>query len=405
MLSFAKKMPDKCLGCGACEEIVACPAGKPFSEALCFGCGACQLACPGDAVVMLERTKTRDVEIKVNGEKFWVPERVTIKAALELLGYRFSRFPEKGSIFAPCSVGGCYSCAVLVNGALVPSCVTGVTEGMEISTDLSEDYVPKRIVHGWMGHPVGGVGTPWWLKGHRYIEVACFACGCNLRCPQCQNWTTTYCGKDKPLSPSEAARITTYMRNRYRVDRMAISGGESTLNRRWLLSYIKALKELNQDSDARIHVDTNATILTRDYIDDLVDAGMTDIGPDLKGLKVETFMKITGIKEKELAEKYLRTSWDAFRYLVDNYKERLFIGIGIPYNKMLISMDEIVKIGEEIMKIDDSVQVCILDYRPEFRNVTIPRPSYAEMLDVWKALKDVGLKTVICQTPRGHIGP
>ncbi|MEM1665942.1 MAG: radical SAM protein [Nitrososphaerota archaeon] len=405
MLRFAKRIPDRCSGCNTCEEIVACPAGKLFSEDLCFGCGACQLACPGNAVRMLKRTKTKDVEIKVNAERFWVPERITIKAALEFIGYKFSSFPEKDSIFAPCSVGGCYSCAVLVNGELMPSCVTGIKEGMEISTELPEDYVPKRIVHGWMGHPVGGVGTPWWLKGDRYIEVACFACGCNLRCPQCQNWTTTYCGKDRALSPFEAARITTYMRKVYRVNRMAISGGESTLNRRWLLNYVKALKELNQDSDARIHIDTNATILTRDYIDELVDAGMTDIGPDLKGLKVETFMRITGIENRELAERYLRTSWDAFRYLVDNYKERLFIGIGIPYNRVLISMEEIIRIGEEVAKIDDNVQVCVLDYRPEFRNVTIPRPSYTEMLDVWKALKGVGLKTVICQTSHGHIGP
>ncbi len=292
-----------------------------------------------------------------------------------------------------------------MNGELMLSCITSVKEGMEISTELPENYVPKRILHDWTDHPVGGVGTPWWLKCDKYIEIACFSCGCNLRCPQCQNWTTTYCGKGRPISPSEAARITTYMRKRYRVNRMAISGGESTLNRKWLLSYVKTLKELNQDSDVRIHIDTNATILTRDYIDELVDVGMTDIGPDLKGLKVETFMRITGIKDRELAEKYLKTSWDAFRYLVDNYKERLFIGVGIPYNKALISMDEMIMIGERVAKIDESVQICVLDYRPEFRNVTISRPSYTEMLNVWKTLKGIGLKTVICQTSLGYIGP
>jgi len=46
-------------------------------------------------------------------------------------------------------------------------------------------------------------------------------------------------------------------------------------------------------------VDTNATILTRDYIDELVEAGVTDIGPDLKGCYPETFMRITGIEDKE----------------------------------------------------------------------------------------------------------
>ncbi len=68
MLRFTKRIPDRCLGCGACEEIVACPAGKLFLEDLCIGCGACQLACPGNAISMFERTKTKDIKIKVNAE-------------------------------------------------------------------------------------------------------------------------------------------------------------------------------------------------------------------------------------------------------------------------------------------------------------------------------------------------
>ncbi|MEM2265038.1 MAG: radical SAM protein, partial [Nitrososphaerota archaeon] len=242
-------------------------------------------------------------------------------------------------------------------------------------------------------------------RKYRYIEAAVFACGCNFRCPQCQNWTTTYCGKEVALTPKEAALLMTDTRKRYRVDRMAISGGECTLNREWLVQYIKELKKLNPDPKARFHVDTNASILTKDYIDDLIEAGMTDIGPDLKGLYTETFMKITGIKDKKLAEKYLKTAWNAFEYIINNYKDKVFIGIGIPYNKDLISLEEIIKIGDEIYKIDSEVQVCVLDYRPEFRRINISRPSYEEMVKVWKSLKEVGLKTVICQTEYGYIGP
>ena len=51
------------------------------------------------------------------------------------------------------------------------------------------------------------------------------------------------------------------------------------------------------------------------------------------------------------------------------------------------------------------IQVCVLDYRPEFRRRDISRPSYEEMVKVWRILRDTGLKTVICQTVRGHIGP
>lgn len=186
---------------------------------------------------------------------------------------------------------------------------------------------------------------------------------------------------------------------------MAISGGESTLNRRWLVEYVKDLKRLNPDPDARIHVDTNATILTRDYIDELVKAGMTDIGPDLKGYYPEAFMRITGIEDKGLAERYLNTAWDAVRYLIENYKDRVFIGVGIPYNRKLISAQEIGLMGDKLYEIDHEVQVCVLDYRPEFKRLDLIKPGYEEMVEIYRILKEKGLKTVICQTEYGHIGP
>jgi pyruvate formate lyase activating enzyme len=257
-----------------------------------------------------------------------------------------------------------------------------------------------------MGHGVGGVGTPWHLKNRRgYIEAAVFACGCNLRCPQCQNWTTTYQGKGQAFRPAEAAAIMTSIRRRCGVDRMAISGGESTLNRRWLVAYVRELRERNADPAARIHVDTNATLLSRDYIDELVDAGMTDIGPDLKGVRPETFMRITGISDGVLARRYLETAWDAVRYLVDRYRERVFTGVGIPYNRGLISLDEVKEMGYAIREIDPHLQVCVLDYRPEFRRRDIRRPHPREMQEVLEILTGGGLTTVICQTRYGHIGP
>jgi pyruvate formate lyase activating enzyme len=51
------------------------------------------------------------------------------------------------------------------------------------------------------------------------------------------------------------------------------------------------------------------------------------------------------------------------------------------------------------------LQVCVLDYRPAFRRLDILRPEYEEMVNVWKILSGTGLKTIICQTAKGHIGP
>lgn len=221
---------------------------------------------------------TKAASIEVDGIGVHVPHGIPIKGALEMRGYAISKYPQEGSLFIPCENGGCWSCAVEVNGEVKPACVTLVRDGLRIKTELAQHYIPRRIVHGFSGHTVGGVGTPWWLKrGSTYIEAACFAAGCNLLCPQCQNWETTYKGKGRALTPGEAAEIMTATRRDFGVDRMAISGGESTLNRKWLVEYVGELKRRNSDPNARIHVDTNGSILTRDYADELVEAGMTDI--------------------------------------------------------------------------------------------------------------------------------
>jgi pyruvate formate lyase activating enzyme len=197
----------------------------------------------------------------------------------------------------------------------------------------------------------------------------------------------------------------TEARGKFEVDRMAISGGESTLNRRWLLEYVRELKTLNSDSNARIHVDTNGSILTKDYIDELVEAGMTDVGPDLKGFHLQSFIRITGIKDQDLARRYHSTAWEAVRYLIEAYKDRVFTGVGIPYNRKLISIKEIEMMGEKLCQIDPELQVCVLDYRPEFKKMNLVKPSYEEMVEIHRVLSEKGLKTVVCQTKYGHIGP
>jgi pyruvate formate lyase activating enzyme len=132
---------------------------------------------------------------------------------------------------------------------------------------------------------------------------------------------------------------------------------------------------------------------------------MTDIGIDLKGLTAQTFMKITATKNKGLAKRYLSTAWNAVSYLIQNYKDKVFTGIGIPYNEKLISRQEITRVAQKLCEIDPEIQVCALDYRPEFKRLDIQKPSFEEMAEVHKVLKSAGLKTVICQTERGHIGP
>jgi pyruvate formate lyase activating enzyme len=277
---------------------------------------------------------------------------------------------------------------------------------MEICTTIPEDLPALRIIHGPSPHSVGGKATPWWLKSSgRYIEVAIWTAGCNLRCPQCQNFTTTYDGRSAAYTPEQAAKIVTEWRRRYNVKRMAISGGEPTLNRKWLISYFRALKKLNPDKDARLHLDTNGTLLTPDYIDELLDSGVTDIGVEPKGVRVETFAEITGIYDKEKIHSMLSRSWDAVRYIAQNYKDKVFLGVGLPYNKEFMRMEEVHEFGKRVVELDRKIQLCVLDYFPTFRRRDFKRPTVKEMLEVRSTLQNLGLQNVVVQTSKGHINP
>ena len=200
----SSKLEDRCRSCGFCGLYIACPG-----EANCSGCGACVAACPNSAKFLKEVEEERkSTEVKIDGRVLEVPERITVLRALKLAGYQISELPDEGEIFAPCRTGGCWSCAVLIDGELKPSCIAQVREGMRITTkcEALERLETRRLVTGFQGHQVGGVGTPYWLKprglGIGYIEVACFAHGCILRCPTCQNWQITYSSIEEPLIPS-----------------------------------------------------------------------------------------------------------------------------------------------------------------------------------------------------------
>ncbi|MEM2654270.1 MAG: radical SAM protein, partial [Nitrososphaerota archaeon] len=139
--------------------------------------------------------------------------------------------------------------------------------------------------------------------------------------------------------------------------------------------------------------------------DELFEAGCNNIGTEPKASRVDTYMKITGITDRELAKNYLENSWNIIRYILDNYDGKIYLGVGFAYNREWMTIDEVEEIGERVASIDRDLQVIALDYFPSFRRRSIRRPSVEEMLNVKKKLEDRGLRTVIVQTSIGHFGP
>ncbi len=392
--------PERCRRCGFCVEVSKC-----YSPEVCIGCMACYYACPYEARVVREEELPDDyARIVVDGVEHVVYRYQSLMEALERLGYGFNpagsrRLPAKG-----CGNGGCWACAVVADGEPVRSCITPVRDGMVVETSV-EGRPPLRIVHGPEPHLVGGKATPWYeVDGHSYVEAAIWVAGCNLRCPQCQNYHVTYDNVSKPLTPREAAELLTEYRIAYNTRGVAVSGGEPALNRPWLVELFKHLSRLNPEK-VRLHLDSNGTLLTPDYIDELVEAGCNNIGVEPKAARLETYMEITGIRDPELARRYHETSWRALEYLVERYRDRVYIGVGVAYNPAWMSLEEVAEIGDRIYSIDPEIQVVVLDYFPTFRRRDIRRPTVDEMLRIKKVLEERGLRTVIVQTRVGHIGP
>ncbi|MEM4369399.1 MAG: radical SAM protein [Desulfurococcaceae archaeon] len=390
---------NKCKNCGFCTLINAC-----YSKSSCIGCLSCFWACPYEARRIIEvEAQPRLVEIYVDGSKVLAPLGVSVATALEYLGFKFDKPGSRSSSLA-CRTGGCWACAVVINGSLERSCITPVKEGMNIETS-TEGLAPLRIIHGPEPHTVGGKATPWWEVDYvSYVEAAIWTAGCNLRCPQCQNYHVTYDNTTPPSRPNEAARLVVACHKRYRTNGIAVSGGEPSINRRWLIEFFKTAARLVKPG-TRLHLDSNGTVLTPDYVDELVEAGCNNIGVEPKCARVETYMEITGIKDRELAREYLETAWRAVEYIHTHYGDRVYLGVGLVYNKDLVTLNELAEAGRRIASVDPWIQVTVLDYFPTFRRRWIRRPTVKEMLEVKRVLEEQGLKTVIVQTSVGHIGP
>jgi len=321
------------------------------------------------------------VKILLDGSAYQVPSGITVLTALAMLGYKVSQFYGDGVVNRMCTSGACYNCCVLIDGQLKRSCVTPVEEGMTVITDRDavERYEPLRLASQ--------------ISAYLHPGVSCFTHGCNLACSWCHNWDIAFSSVGNPLTPRQFVETIDKGAGNYSM--LGISGGEPTLNRRWLIGFLKELRHRNRN--LTMQLDTNASILTKDYIDELYCSGMTHISPDMKAASVESFMSIAGVKDRQLAQFYLDRSWEAVKHIVNEYTGKLFYVVAIPYHPRLNSLEEVYRIGERLASLNRDIDVNLVEYHPAFRARGITPASQDMVQRAVNLLYDAGLRNVWLQ--------
>ena len=161
---------------------------------------------------------------------------------------------------------------------------------------------------------------------------------------------------------------------------------------------MKTVREIRRlSADMRIQVDTNASLLTPPYLEELVEAGMTDISPDLKAWHPETFMKLCGIASAEEARRFLDTSWNAVHYLREALREKVFTAVSLPYHPRIHTREELACIAGELAKIDRDMAVTVIAYQPAFRLRDWPFLTPEEMEEARRTAQAAGLQRVALQ--------
>jgi len=380
---FVAVRDKHCIKCNFCKQYIDCAAEKEG----CNACGACVIACPQGAMHMKSLPGPgTDITFTLDGIGHRMEGPITVMDALHRLGHGLKPHNRHrdGCIQALCGTGGCWACAVLIDDVLSRGCNTTLRQGVEIVTqpDRLHAVQPKRMITVMRPAP--------------HFHPSIFTHGCNYRCDLCHNWDLTFSATGAAKTPREA------------VDELAvspetdhwigISGGEPTLNRDWLIETVQRLRR--QAEKSRIQLDTNASILTPDYIDQLVDAGVTDISPDIKARHLDAFMKISGLKAKAEAQFYLKNSWEAIRYLHAAHSDTVFMAVSFPCHPRIHSRSELYDMGRSLAAIDPQTPVTLIEYQPAFRARNWPRLTLDAMNQARDIVQSAGLRRIVVQGGR-----
>jgi len=189
-----------------------------------------------------------------------------------------------------------------------------------------------------------------------------FMAACNYKCLNCQNWTISQYpdngfGQRGYEDPKELAaecvqNLESLSGKLMGADRIFFSGGEATIHLPYIEKVVEEARGIRPET--KVNFDTNG-YLTEQSLERVLDF-TTSITYDLKAYHDEVHLALTGASSKPV----LRNAEYIGRHAKDKLWE--FRILVIPE----INEDDIRPLAEFIARIDPSLPVCFLAFRPNF---------------------------------------
>ncbi len=169
---------------------------------------------------------------------------------------------------------------------------------------------------------------------------------CNFKCKGCFSFAREPIGE--PMTVGQLISLVKKSSSDYYGDtplkEVVITGGEPTLNRHYLVDLVSQLKEFI----AEVVLDTNGYLLDDAYLEELIEAGLTEVMFDLKAWDEKLHKWYTGYSNKRILAN-IRNAYGKVKLVVNTV-----------YIPEIVDEREIEKIARFLSEIDKQK---VIDYR------------------------------------------
>lgn len=193
--------------------------------------------------------------------------------------------------------------------------------------------------------------------------------GCNFRCKGC------FCNARDPIGvPMSVEQLISLVKNSTReyygnipLEEAIITGGEPTLNKHYLLDLVSRLKEFV----SWVVLSTNGYLLNDAYLDELIEAGLTEVMFDLKTWDEKLHEWYTDCSNKTILEN------------IKNAYRKIKLVINTVYIPDVVDESEIENIAKFLSEIDRNGEIDfrVNRFRAELSHEKISRNPYPEEIE------------------------